>query len=770
MLATRGKNTINFPLLAVLATLALAGNIISYPLFFGVDFLFGSIAVLVALTVVNTRCGTMVAAVAGVYTYFKWGHPYALIIFSLEALVVGYLLKERIKNLVLADLFYWAIIGAPLVWLFYSQFLGMQDNQVYLIMMKQPINGVFNAVSASFILAVSLHNPWMRKQLTDVFISARELMFNLSFSGVFIAVLAVVAITNKVELESLQSSLDNKFRFHSTVLSEQLDEHGEITTTEQLVRAAGLRASDTELGLVLLDKQKNILLTTNNELPALFTDGTTVQVSPTLSQWLPPREKQALMLWWTSSWYYYHGKLNRHGVAEYILMQPANYLIRDLQSAQIKTFALLIVVTFIGAIIAIVLSNFFSSPLMQLSAITNSLPTQIPNRSKVSWPQSPLFEVNELSRHSESMANQLGKALARLQDTNLALEEQATAIINNAHEGIMHVDSNGVILSANPACEIIFGYMQNELQGRSISILTDPAKCHLNQAFLTDNANIGRLINCIGKKRTGESFPLEFLVTEMKAADNTSFSFFLKDVSDREQAENTKNQFLSTVSHELRTPLSAITGAVRIINGLEKDKLSEQGQDMLRISINNAERLTRIVNDLLDMQKILHEGGITYDIQTFELIPVVEESIESNAALLHSRGLSIKSHFNADNLLVEVDKMRLIQAITNLISNAAKFSQTGDCISVSVEPHGNIVRITVGDTGSGIPDEFQETIFERFTQADSSDTRSHGGTGLGLNITKSIIERFNGTIWFDSTQGVGTQFHIDLPYTRTADD
>lgn len=234
------------------------------------------------------------------------------------------------------------------------------------------------------------------------------------------------------------------------------------------------------------------------------------------------------------------------------------------------------------------------------------------------------------------------------------------------------------------------------------------------------------------------------------------------DVTGRKQVERMKNEFISTVSHELRTPLTSIRGALGLVIDGFAGEVHEQAREMINIAHNNSERLVRLINDILDMEKI-EAGKMTLELRPVELRSLLERAVADNAGYASEHQVRFEIRGRIPELEVYVDHDRMLQVLANLLSNAAKFSPAGETVAVSAVLANGSARISVEDRGPGIPEEFQQRIFGKFAQADSSDTRQKGGTGLGLSITKAIVESHGGTIGFDTSADKGTVFHFDLP-------
>jgi two-component system, NarL family, sensor histidine kinase EvgS len=237
------------------------------------------------------------------------------------------------------------------------------------------------------------------------------------------------------------------------------------------------------------------------------------------------------------------------------------------------------------------------------------------------------------------------------------------------------------------------------------------------------------------------------------------------DITERKKLESMKNEFVSTVSHELRTPLTSIKGSLGLISDGKLGAMPQKATGMIEIAYRNTDRLINLVNDILDMEKI-ESGSLEFNFQKLNLTELVADAVETNKGYADEYGVAFVLADLGPKITVEGDANRLVQVIANLLSNAAKFSPKGRDVGISVSRQGQIARVTVSDHGSGIPEQYREQIFGRFTQVDSSDSREKGGTGLGLNISKSIIEKHNGKIDFDSEVDVGSTFFFTLPVSE----
>jgi len=223
-----------------------------------------------------------------------------------------------------------------------------------------------------------------------------------------------------------------------------------------------------------------------------------------------------------------------------------------------------------------------------------------------------------------------------------------------------------------------------------------------------------------------------------------------------------RDEFISTVSHELRTPLTSIRGALGLIDAGVLGKLEEKAEAMVKIALQNSERLVRIINDILDVEKI-QSGGLEIRIESVPLATFLQQAIAVNQAY----GVKYHVRFELENvpstIELAADPDRLMQVMANLLSNAAKFSPAGSTVrvrAIECDPH---VRIEVEDRGIGIPEQFRKRVFDKFAQADSSTSRRFEGTGLGLSITRKLTEAMGGTIGFTTVTDQGTTFYFELP-------
>ena len=355
------------------------------------------------------------------------------------------------------------------------------------------------------------------------------------------------------------------------------------------------------------------------------------------------------------------------------------------------------------------------------------------------------------------------------------------AVLDGTTYSIISTAIDGTVLTFNRAAEKMLGYRAAEVVGRRIPApIHDPAEIAERAAKLSEE--LGEMIDpdfevFVAKAqrnlpdecewtfihKNGTRTPVLLSVTALRDKEGqiTGFLGIAYDISERKKIDRLKNEFVSTVSHELRTPLTSIRGSLGLIAGGVAGQIPAQAAKLIDIAHSNSERLVRLINDILDIEKI-ESGRMQFNLSVQALRPLVLQAIEANRAYAGQLKVSIELVSGELDGRVRIDSDRMIQVITNLLSNAAKYSPAEASVSVALERRSGCLRLAVSDQGPGIPEAFRRRIFQKFSQADSSDTRRKAGTGLGLAITRSLIESMAGQIGFDSSPA-GTTFWIDLP-------
>lgn len=369
-----------------------------------------------------------------------------------------------------------------------------------------------------------------------------------------------------------------------------------------------------------------------------------------------------------------------------------------------------------------------------------------------------IHDITESQRITEALRNSEAQ-LRQLTDTVPAL--------------IAYVDADQRYQFHNKAFQEMMGLTQAQIQGQHMADVLGPELYPVVEPHVREVLS-GYSVRYERRQLTAAGEWREYVMNYFPrygedAAENQVIGFFAlgNDVTELKRIDRMKSEFVSTVSHELRTPLTSIRGSLGLVVGGVAGQLPDKAKALVEIARTNCERLIRLINDILDSEKI-ESGKVTFDLRPLDMQQLLEQAISANEgfAVQHNVKLALKAEKFA--VMVHADSDRLLQVVTNLLSNAIKFSPVNETVTVRLRWKAGIARVEVSDRGPGIPEEFRQRIFQKFSQADSSDTRQKGGTGLGLSISRAIVERMEGTMGFTTELGAGTTFFFELPEWREA--
>ncbi len=339
-------------------------------------------------------------------------------------------------------------------------------------------------------------------------------------------------------------------------------------------------------------------------------------------------------------------------------------------------------------------------------------------------------------------------------------------------QGVLVLDPEMRVLAVNPWLRQVFAIPDDLALGEAT--FAEVLAIQVASGNMSTEELDHRVLDMADRIRAGTASKSEYRLGDGRVieidrqpyADGGMVSTYT-DITEQRQAERRKNEFISTVSHELRTPLTSIRGSLGLIVGGAVGEVPPKAREMVTIAHANSERLVRLINDILDIEKI-ESGRLQFEVRPHRIADLVAQAIQDNAGYFAQYDVAATLADGAPGAMVRVDGDRFTQVLNNLLSNAAKHTPSGGRIAVSLARQDGRIRLSVKDDGPGIPMAFRSRIFGKFEQADSSDARRREGTGLGLNIVKAIVERLDGHIWFESEIGVGTVFHVDLPELAAA--
>lgn len=369
----------------------------------------------------------------------------------------------------------------------------------------------------------------------------------------------------------------------------------------------------------------------------------------------------------------------------------------------------------------------------------------------------------------------IARALRARSRAQVQAEDQASrqaAVFEGAKDAMITINPSGSIETLNPAAARMFGYAPNDLMRRDVGILFEVApdrgrvESFLKRLQARRSNGTGKAEEFWARRHDGTTFLADVTVSPVQLVDGHRYLAVLRDVTERKQVERMKTEFVSTVSHELRTPLTSIAGSLGLLSGGAAGELPDRAARLVGIAYNNCQRLVRLINDILDIEKI-ESGQMLFDNRPVDLTNAVDGCVHANSGFAETHRVTIAFVPPMGVATVIADADRLAQIVTNLLSNAVKFSPVGCVVDVDIVPLDRRWRVRVADRGPGIPAEFRDRIFGKFAQADSSDTRTKGGTGLGLSIVRELAVRMGGSVGFEDRKGGGTVFSVDLP---AADD
>ncbi len=343
-------------------------------------------------------------------------------------------------------------------------------------------------------------------------------------------------------------------------------------------------------------------------------------------------------------------------------------------------------------------------------------------------------------------------------------------LVREAADPIVSLDLEGRFTSFNPAAEATSGYRMDEVVGRTFPevglIFPDDLPLVREEFDRVLGGEERRPFELRCRTRSGALITLEANAHQIRRdGDARGVQVILRDVTDRKRGERMKDEFISTVSHELRTPLTSIVGALGLVAGEVTGDLPPQLRGLIDIARKNGERLVRLINDILDLERI-KSGILEVNLTSLDLARLVEQAVEINRPLAQRNRVRFEINGPPQGIVLKTDGDRLLQVLTNLLSNGAKYSPPGGTVTISIERVDGVVRLEVRDGGRGVPESFRTRLFEKFAQADTSDAGRRGGTGLGLSISKAIVDRLGGTIQYLGKAGTGAIFRVEFPDAR----
>ncbi len=787
----------------ILAGLGFLGNFLKVPLFFSVDFIFGSIFAFIALRKGGLTSALIVAICAGSYTYILWGHPYAAIIFFAEILTVG-LLRKYISNYVYSDFLFWIFIGAPLAWIFYRYSIGLNETAVTLIVLKQPLNGLFNALVAALLIDIGIiitdgGSTGKRKVRVWNLTSNTLCLLTLTSGAIPLVIDSYDAVKTREEI--LHDHMENYSKaFFENPETSQLNRYVSREKVEDFF--SGNTAILEGFNIAFLSQDGKIIYQ-HGHVKSASPNGTVQNTFGRLKTWQPEGKMANMRRWAEGEYYLKTTVILDDELTSLIISYSARPIVEYIEKHKLRTMVSLTILLLAALLVSRFLTSLLIGPITRLAETSASLKDKVGKESYFLFPDSSILEYDDLANSLQRMSESINKSFKKQVDLSNSLEErvkQRTAelerlsmVASQTTNAVVITDVNGIIEWVNEGFTRMTGFTTKEALNRTPGSFlqgpdTDrPTVSRINEAIQRGAGFHEELLNY---HKDGFPYWTEITCTPILDQNQyvTGFIAIQNDITQRkkdletliearkqaETANLAKTNFLSTMSHEIRTPLNGILGMAQLIANSE---LTTDQRDKINTIQQSGHTLLSIINDVLDMSKI-EAGKIELETTAFSLSHMLSSSISALHSLAQEKGLRfrINETGTCPNVLMG-DPIRIRQIIWNLLSNAIKFTDKGgvtvniDCNSKSFnhfvsETRDTVIHLQIKDTGKGIDQKRQESIFDPFIQEDNTITRSYGGTGLGLSIVTNIIELMHGSIHLQSEVGQGSTFDVYLPLDK----
>ena len=345
------------------------------------------------------------------------------------------------------------------------------------------------------------------------------------------------------------------------------------------------------------------------------------------------------------------------------------------------------------------------------------------------------------------------------------------AILDSTSDAIVILNPSGTIESVNASARTVLGYEPGELSRRDVSVVIDIAdgdgSFHERIGLVDGQLRRTLFLDRHARTKDGRIVPVDVALGLMQVPDGLHVVASIRDISHRREIERIKDDFIATVSHELRTPLTSVVGSLGLLRGGAVGALPAKASQLVEIAENNARRLIRLTNDILDLEKF-SSGKMTLEPAQVDLVDIVNQAVTEIEVAAAAKGVAFRLEGLDTSFPIMADRQRLLQVAANLLSNAVRHTRADSTVTIRLEPDDDRVITRIADQGPGVPMEYRKHIFDRFVQAPTPG--AVGGSGLGLAIAREIVSRHGGDIWVDSAAGGGAVFAFSLPQHKAVEE
>lgn len=760
--------------LLLLAAGSLVSGLFPLRLMFGVEYFFAGLFGFAAYALFGPLAGAAVMLAGVLPSLWYWGHPYGMILMTLENLLVCLLVKRYRLGYTAASLLYWAVAGIPLTLLFYGAILHLPGTILQFVVFKMGLNGLGNAAAASLAIPVFAlfckkfpHSVMARRGFHDL--APSSLAGQLSNIMVFIILIMAmvqVGIHSRLLIVHEEDTIAEKLVYAAEQMNLYTDTPGSFPVHEAFVlldkRMPELRFRLVDRGL----KPGASMEDQYGPLPSYLTgaaDQSQIrEVTERVNLWSPTLEESGSRISQRMDSVYYVDMLwNGDPRFQIFVELPARTTWSEIYGELAQELTTAFAILALAVLIIYPICRYMNRPIVQLAGLSGRLSASIGTGFRPVWPDSSLVEIQALTNAFKLMS--------------MDLNRQFASILEATREAMVLCDKNGAILYANSQLDLFFGERplglrsMKELFGAMRRFPRDDAG-QLQQemdSILRHVGEHGSMQRNFTFHHNRRNMHLSLYITVVQGTEEMrerNRLFIFRDRTEEMERELLQEEMIAQVSHEFRTPLTPILGYSEILRSKElpPDKLKSYSATIH----HEAVRLSRLVDNFLDLQR-MESGRQPYYLVPSDLRELVTRTVEEWRHDGNPHPIQLKLPDEPVIALADADRMR--QVLDNLIGNAVKYSPDGSAVHVSAALEGGAIRIDIADNGLGIPEKDKEKIFRKFYRVEHNDRKKIPGSGLGLPIAKEIVEGHSGQITFISRHYGGSIFTVWLPaYTPPA--